>query len=266
MIPKIIHFVWVGDQPKSDLVLKCIATWKKYLPDYEIVEWGNDAFTKIENIYAQQAYENKKWAFVSDYLRLHALKYFGGFYFDTDLEITSDISEFRALDFVTGYELYKGKVFPATALMGSVANQRIISELLSYYEGASFKLKDGLDLTPNTQRISEYFERMFDLQGPYSGDALTELSSTEKIFPYGYFCTPSVQHENYAIHHFSGSWVDGYVRKKIFSLGPFSLLKFKKKTSTKDDLLPLIGGEVLLSRLKINTLKVYGLVFSRKKE
>ena len=101
MIPKIIHFVWVGDQPKSDLVLKCIATWKKYLPDYEIVEWGNDAFTKIENIYAQQAYENKKWAFVSDYLRLHALKYFGGFYFDTDLEITSDISEFRALDFVS---------------------------------------------------------------------------------------------------------------------------------------------------------------------
>ena len=69
-IPKIIHFVWIGTKPKSELILKCIESWKKFCPDYEIKEWGNDAAEKISNRYMQEALAAKKYAFVSDYLRL----------------------------------------------------------------------------------------------------------------------------------------------------------------------------------------------------
>ena len=85
MIPKIIHYVWVGSAPKSDLILKCIESWKKYCPDYKIREWNNDDVSRIDNAYVKEAFNCKKWAFVSDYLRLYALKTQGGFYFDSDL-------------------------------------------------------------------------------------------------------------------------------------------------------------------------------------
>lgn len=264
MIPKIIHFVWVGDQPKSSLVLKCIASWKKYLPDYKIIEWNDEAFLKLSNQYARQAYENRKWAFVSDYLRLYALKKYGGFYFDSDLEITADISQFRNLDFVSGYELYKEKAFPITALMGAVAGQRIISDLYEFYEDASFISTDGLDMTTNTARISGYFEKTFGLKGPYDGEVLTEFGPAEKIYPYGFFCTPSNHHENYAIHHFGGSWVDGYIRKKIFSVGRFSFIKFKKVSSVDTKPLPLLADENLIFKFSRNQMRVYGFVFSLK--
>ena len=175
--------MWVGDQSKSPLVLKCIASWKKYLPDYKVIEWNDEAFLKLSNKYARQAYENRKWAFVSDYLRLYALKEYGGFYFDSDLEITADISQFRNLDFVSGYELYKEKAFPITALMGAVAGQRIISDLYEFYEDASFVSTDGLDMTTNTVRISEYFEKTFGLKGPYDGEVLTESWPGRKNIP-----------------------------------------------------------------------------------
>ncbi|MDC9583309.1 glycosyltransferase, partial [Xenorhabdus sp. PR6a] len=78
MIPKKIHYVWVGNQPKSELILKCIDSWKKHLPDYEIIEWNNEKFEKIKNTYSEQAFQNRKWAFVSDYIRLYALYHEGG--------------------------------------------------------------------------------------------------------------------------------------------------------------------------------------------
>ncbi|EKT54174.1 glycosyltransferase family 32 protein [Providencia burhodogranariea] len=103
MIPKIIHYIWVGDNQKPQFVLDCIATWKKYLPDYEIMEWGNECLKIIDNAYAHEAYENKKWAFVSDYIRLYALYKHGGIYLDTDVEVTKNFDDFLALDFFSGY-------------------------------------------------------------------------------------------------------------------------------------------------------------------
>ena len=130
MIPKKIHYVWVGNQPKSKLVKACIKSWKKYCSDYEIIEWNNDALMNIDNQYVREAFEEKKWAFVSDYLRLYALKTQGGFYCDADLEITNLLDEFLNLDFVTGYENYKGNIAPITALMGASKDNKIITDLL----------------------------------------------------------------------------------------------------------------------------------------
>ena len=161
-IPKIIHFVWIGTKPKSELILKCIESWKKFCPDYEIKEWGNDAAEKISNRYMQEALAAKKYAFVSDYLRLYALKTEGGFYFDTDLEITQPLKkEMHQFDFISGYENWKGHISPVTAFMGAKKGCPIISDMLSEYDDISFLINGEPDLTTNTTRITAYFEEKF---------------------------------------------------------------------------------------------------------
>ena len=87
MIPKKIHYCWVGGAPKPESVLVCINSWKKYCPDYEIIEWNETNYDFTKNKYMQQAYENKKWGFVPDYARLDIIYEHGGIYLDTDVEI-----------------------------------------------------------------------------------------------------------------------------------------------------------------------------------
>ena len=149
-----------------------------------------------------------------------------------------------------------------TALMGAVKNQRIVSDLYQYYETAEFISDGGLNITPNTQLITEYFEKQFDLRAPYDGLKVADLSLSEKIYPCGYFCTPSAHSKNYAIHHFNGSWVDGYTRKTLFSYGRFSIIRFKKNLFTNKASYPLLTGEKLILSVKISELKTYGIVSS----
>ena len=94
MIPKIIHYCWFGGNPLPESALKCIASWRKFLPDYEIKEWNENNFP-IEKcpLYAKQAYQSKKWAFVSDYARFKILYDYGGLYFDTDVELIKPIDD-----------------------------------------------------------------------------------------------------------------------------------------------------------------------------
>lgn len=100
MIPKKIHYIWLGDKPKTDLVLKCIASWEKLLPDYEIIEWDDNDLKNINNDYVSEAISAKKWAFASDYLRLYALYHHGGIYLDTDVQITNSLNPFLHHDFL----------------------------------------------------------------------------------------------------------------------------------------------------------------------
>ena len=86
-IPKVIHYCWFGKNPKPPLIQKCMDSWKQVLPEYEIIEWNEDNFDVAENQYAKEAYENKKWAFVTDYVRLKVLYEHGGIYLDSDVEI-----------------------------------------------------------------------------------------------------------------------------------------------------------------------------------
>ena len=102
MIPKIIHYCWFGGNEKNPEILECIASWKKYLPDYEIKEWSEKDLEKVDNAYVKEAYQTKKWAFVSDYFRLYALYHEGGIYFDTDVEVKKSFNEFLNLSFFIG--------------------------------------------------------------------------------------------------------------------------------------------------------------------
>lgn len=249
MIPKIIHYVWIGDSPKSDLILRCIESWRKFLPGYQIIEWNNAKLSEIENKYATQAFENKKWAFASDYIRLYALYTYGGFYFDSDLEIMSDIENFRKHDFVTGYENYRGKTHPITAFMGAAKGNKIVSGLLAEYNDIEFVDSYGrLDLKPNTKRISEYLESEYGLKRPYKPTNTTRIMENSIIYPSYYFCTPEPLKPNFSIHHFNGSWLDGYARRNIIRFGRYTVCLFKDRNK-KNRALPLTKHERLICML-----------------
>lgn len=245
MIPKIIHYVWLGPKAKPDSVLACIATWKKYCPDYEIREWNNKDIKNIHCDFFHEALESEYWAFASDYLRLYALKHFGGFYFDTDLELTHSIDEFTELDLVLGFEKTTSKITRiSTAFMGSKPNQENICDLLHYYESHHFRKGSNVDLTPNTRIFTKYFGKKLGSRRFLSTQQLN-ISEKIKIFPSYYFCTPENGKENFAIHHFESSWIKDYYRIELLKLGSYRLLRFKKIKDTNATL-PMLDNEKIL--------------------
>lgn len=265
MIPRKIHFIWVGDQPKPDLVLKCMNSWRKFLPNFELIEWGNEEFHKIKNRYAEQAFANKKWAFVSDYIRLYALYHHGGFYFDGDLEITRSLDEFLHLSFFSCHENYHGTCSPiTTAMMAAEPGNHIVRSLLAEYDTAVFHTDEGLDQTPNTVRVSQYFASEFNIRPPYDDTRTTQLDANSFIFPASHFCIPRAGLPNYAIHHFNGSWKDDFTRKRKLKLPRgISLVRFRKSRSDTAKTLPLAADERLLFRLRISKRKILALIQRR---
>ena len=144
MIPKTIHYCWFGENPKPENVLKCIETWRQYLPDYKIIEWNETNFDINQNPFVKQAYEKKMWAFVSDFARLKAVYENGGFYLDTDMEVTRNFDELLEHRAICGYE-FRGR--PFSAFFASEPNHEFIKELLSYYiEQTEFKIKSNTDI------------------------------------------------------------------------------------------------------------------------
>ena len=93
MIPKVIHYCWFGGNPLPNIAVKCINSWKKYFPDYEIIEWNESNFDLFSCDYCREAYDAKKWAFVSDYARFKILYEHGGVYFDTDVEVIKSMDD-----------------------------------------------------------------------------------------------------------------------------------------------------------------------------
>ena len=138
MIPRTIHYCWFGRGKKSELSMKCIHSWEKFCPDYEIVEWNEDNFDVELNAYTKMCYEEKKFAFLSDYARLKILQKYGGFYFDTDVEIVRPIDELRTHPAFIGFETNEyvntGEGF------GAEPHNRAVTALLSEYN----ILLDGL--------------------------------------------------------------------------------------------------------------------------
>lgn len=255
MIPKIIHYVWVGDKEKSEQALKCIESWKKFCPDYEIIEWNNEKFEKIKNLYSKQAYENKKWAFVSDYIRLYALYNYGGVYLDADLEITQNIDKFLENDFFIGFEEYENQYNIMSALIGAVPHCKIIKDLLLYYQTSPFETtKNGYDTTANTKRITKYLEKNFNMKPPYSTDKPIILKDKHTVYPYFYFCKKEDNKENYAIHHYNVSWFDRYRRRDICSIGGYTVSIFKE-INKKSQTMPVCTSETVLKKYKLNSKK-----------
>lgn len=263
MIPKKIHYIWLGDKPKPALVLKCLDSWRKNLPDYEIIEWGNDAISHIDNQYLQEAFYHQKWAFASDILRLHILYHQGGIYLDTDVEVRNSFDPFLQDDFFTGHELHKDECYPVvTAVLGSTPQNKIIKELLALYDHTTFIINNRLDLTPNTIRVTQYLEQKFNLAPPYEGKTKIQLTENSYIYPYYYFCTPRAGEPNYSIHLFDGSWIPGFARRDKFSLLGVSLTRFKRIAN--NDILDIGLKDRVICSINISKNVKYALILNKK--
>lgn len=210
-IPKVIHYCWFGRGEKNDLIKKCMETWGKYLPEYEIKEWNEDNFDINSNKYVMQAYENKKWAFVSDYVRLYALYKEGGIYLDTDVEIRRNIDAFLNHSAFTGFESYD--CIP-TAIMGAEPEQKWIKALLDYYTDKSFIKEDGaFDLTTNVTSITNITKNNAKIEFNNTYQEVKEFDLV--LYPTNFFSAPKGINDtnNYSIHHFNGSWLSEDERK-----------------------------------------------------
>lgn len=132
MIPKKIHYCWFGRKEKPKLAQKCIASWKKYMPDYEVIEWNEDNFDVNMNAYVRFCFENKKWAFLSDYVRLWVVAQYGGIYFDTDVEAIRSFDDLLQYD---AFFCFETDDYIASGLgFGAAAHHFSIEAMLHEYE------------------------------------------------------------------------------------------------------------------------------------
>ncbi len=208
MLPKIIHYCWFGGNEKSNLIKKCIESWKKFCPDYQIMEWSEDNFDVNCCQYVQEAYAAKKWAFVSDYCRFFVLKQYGGIYLDTDVELLKPLDEFLDVPFM-GFE-DKSKLNPGL-ICGCEIDDEVCDELLKEYNQDVFLLQDG---TFNLRTVCHRATDEFVKRGLVLNNTLQKIDGY-MIYPTEYF-NPynmqtgkiSVQEKTVSIHHYAGSWVD----------------------------------------------------------
>ena len=210
MIPKVIHYCWFGGKEKPLEVLQCIESWKKYLPDYDIIEWNETNFSIEHSIaYVKEAYEHKKWAFVSDYVRLDALYNYGGIYFDTDVEVFKSFNELLENESFFGFE---SKDYVASAVMGCEPKCIIIKEFIESYRERKFIINaQKLDTTTNVIVLTELLCKY----GLKKNGREQTLANSCKIYPQKYFASNSFinifgkyNKEIYAYHHCLASWYD----------------------------------------------------------
>lgn len=207
-IPKIIHYGWFGGKKKSKLIRRCMATWKKNFPDYEIREWNEQNFDLGKHPFAKEAYDAGKFAFVSDYVRVYVIYHLGGVYFDTDIEVRKNFSsELEGASSVFAFELQD------TIMTGFFASEKknpFLKQLLDYYDTISFYDDKGdMRITPNPVIFAEIAKKF----GVVFNGKYQELSNGMRIYPNEVFGGYNVYDMVYTItdktllvHHCTGTW------------------------------------------------------------
>lgn len=238
-IPKIIHYCWVGGNPKPQSVLYCMESWRRFCPDYEIREWNETNYDFTKNEYMRQAYEAKKWGFVPDYARLDIVYTYGGIYFDTDVELLQSLDGLLDREGFMGFEnTGDGEFFVNCGHgFGAVPHNEVIRQARDLYDQISFLNEDG---TPNLL-ASPYFTtqslRQIGLKQENRDQQLPGMTvyASDVLCPKN-FRTGKVKRTSrtVSIHHFTASWVDEKIRaemarqqkvKNVFGtkLGPYVL-------------------------------------------
>lgn len=202
-IPKVIVYGWFGGNPKPELVLRCIDSWRAFCPDYEIVELNDELVTDDAPRWVREAYAAKKWAFVADYYRMAHMFEHGGVSLDADVELLRSLDQFLFHDFFSGQEV-DAKVL-ITATMGSVPRHPFVGMVLDYYRLMAFNGQ------PNTKFITKLIQTLEPRQ--MSGGIMTfprgVLYPAETFCPYNHrrrFVAPT--RNTFAVHHFQGSWLN----------------------------------------------------------
>ena len=218
MIPKIIHYIWLGGKELPDIAKKCIESWKKYCPDYEIKRWDETNLDLNKYKFVQDAIASKKYAFASDVLRTDILYTHGGIYFDIDVELLKPIDELLSNDCFMGFET-SNLVAPGL-VMASVKENEDLVNILKIYKNLKFDINNLLNLT-----VCEIFTSYYEQLGLKRENKTQQIDNTI-FYSSEYFCPIDVitnkKHitkNTYSIHWYNASW---YTPKQKF------LYNFKK--------------------------------------
>lgn len=212
MIPKVINYCWFGGTALPDLALKCIQSWKKYMPDYEIKEWNESNFDVNMISYTKEAYEAKKYAFVSDFARFWILYHYGGVYFDTDVEVIRNMDSIIDCGAFLGCEKpMRGNAPKVAPGLGAAAEKGhpFYKRMLDFYSTLHFLTPDG---ALNTTTIVEYTTEMLRESGSCDFSVISQCEGIT-IYPFDYFCPKDylsgkivLTENSHTIHHYSASW------------------------------------------------------------
>lgn len=213
MIPKVVHYCWFGGNQLPDDAKKCIESWRKFFPEYEIKEWNERNFDVNCCDYVKEAYAAQKWAFVSDYARFWILYHEGGLYFDTDVEVIKDMSDIIAKGAFMGCEK-DNKCAPGLGL-GANPGLGLYKEILDYYEKIHFFIEGN-----TTETVVTHTSKILKSHG-WVGNGEIEQIEGVTIYPPEYFCpmdyktgkldiTPNTR----SIHWYTASWQSSYSKAK----------------------------------------------------
>lgn len=219
-IPKVIHYCWFGRNPLPESAVKCIESWKKFFPDYEIREWNEDNFDVNMIAYTREAYERKKYAFVSDYARFYILYHYGGLYFDTDVEVIRSFDPILERGAFMGCErdgASEGGIGVNAGLgLGASPEMDLYRDILARYTDLHFIKADGSnDITTVVDHVTAVLKEkgLRDLPGIQTVGDVT-------IYPKEYFCPKVIDTDDihttentYSIHHYDASWADELDRR-----------------------------------------------------
>ena len=211
-IPKTIHYIWFGNQPMPKISKQCIESWKKYCPDYEIKLWTEENFDVNQIPYCKQAYQRKKYAFVSDYARLYILYHYGGIYLDIDVEMRKGLDDLLGNSCFMGFET-RGKVAPGL-ILGSHQENKCVKQLMEQYE----KLPAFPKKKHNICDMTTHFLK--EKMGLKPIDEIQYLEDVT-VYPQEYFCASdwitrksNITENTYCFHHYAGSWMNPWQKLK----------------------------------------------------
>lgn len=200
-IPKRIHLFWFGGGIKSPIIEKCIASWKEFAPDFEVVEWNESNFDVFFCERSKQAYEAKKWAFVADIARLKVIYEQGGYYFDTDVQMTAPLNEMlHEMPEASTFFLFHNERFIGTGYgFGAIAGSGVIGHLLKNYEKMPFELKHGIFgkvcTQIETEALEEYYHEFV------RNNMLQKFDDGTVVLPTSFW-------QKYLLHYGTGTWVE----------------------------------------------------------
>lgn len=198
MIPKIIHYIWVGGKEKPVDIKRCMDTWKKHLEGYKVIEWNESNFDIEQHPFVKAAYEAKKWAYVSDYIRAYAIYNYGGIYLDTDILLLDNFDDFLNHRAFVGFE---NPNYPFTAAFGAEKGHPLVKDMLDYYDELDtyhFDFKNNNTISVSDILINKY--------GCKVGNMYQVLKEGIAVYPDTILCNPS--EKSVSIHVFTGTWLD----------------------------------------------------------
>lgn len=230
MIPKIIHYCWLSGDKKPDSIARCIESWHKYLPDYQIKCWDASCINQISADFPKQAYSKRKWAFASDYIRLYALYNEGGIYLDSDVQAWDSLDDWLNYDFFSGVETRDRELtdlWVEAAIMGSCKGNPLIKRMLDIYDSRQFILEDGtFDQTPIPTVVTPVIE---DYLGWNRGVKTQILDKNSVVFGIDSIANSNVERGlGVRLYHLNNrSWIPLTPKEIVFKF--LKAMGFKRK-------------------------------------